>query len=149
MQEFIIDENISFFYLKPSEVEENWKDIVVYLDKSVPYSSGYISLDQYKGMISDPNTTYGVWKVYLNGSICGAVVTRLERVGNCVVMDYEIMGASDIHLWLEKTIVRFEWFMVKEFKVSQFRIIGRPGWLKFLRKVGYTQSHSVIIRKNV
>lgn len=148
MQQFIINEDLSFFYLNSEDIENTWEHLCLYLEKSVPYSSGYISLEQYKNMITQPETNYGVWTVWFDERMLGVIITKFERIGNCLVLDYETMAGSDIHLWLEESITNFERLMSKEFNVDQFRIIGRPGWFKILKNIGYDLSHTVIIKKN-
>lgn len=147
MQQFVINKKLSFFYLNSDDIEKEWEDIKFYLEKSVPYSAGYISLEQYKDMITKPNTNYAVWKVCVNGDIRGAIVTKFERLGECLILDYETMGGSDMYLWLEESIINFEFLMEKQFNVTQFRIVGRNGWSRVLKKIGYELSHTVTIRK--
>lgn len=146
MIEYTIGKNATCFELEKEEIVRDWEKYKPFLEKSVPYSSGYITLDTYKGMVTEENTPYKVWVVFLQNEASTVFVSRFSDVGFLKVMDYEILGGSRFDSWVDDLIFNFESMIAKQFNIQQFRIIGRAGWHKKLKKFGYKSSHVVAIR---
>lgn len=134
--------------LLADDIRARWSELCEYLSQAIPYFYSYVDLDfYYRALTEDTESPFRLWTVYLADQLKAVFITRLEMIGGKRVFTYELIGAQDFDIWATELIQEFENTLAKELDIDQFRVVGRPGWQKKMKKYGYEYSYIICIRE--
>lgn len=122
------------------------------LEKSVPYTEGFQTVDEMYETLKSGARPWQLWVIvdsYSGGAFVGSFITSLEYAGNQRAFNFEIIAGINAQSWITPLIHKFEEYMAYMYDCTYARIIGRKGWEKFLARHGYKATHFVTAKKLV
>lgn len=133
--------------LIPQEVDAAWHVIEPFFKQAVDHFFDDFDLNACRrAILSNPDTALRCWAVYYQDQLSAVFLTRFVNDGVNRVMNYVLIGGENFDHWVPELIHKFEQLLVAELGVTQFRIVGRLGWARKMRKYGYDYSHVVCVR---
>jgi hypothetical protein len=120
--------------------------LVPILETSIPYTSGYENAENMLEVMKKSARPWQLWLMLKGDEPIGAFISTLQRLGDEVLFQFEILAGVEAQDWILPMIHKFEQYLHFMYGVTQIRIVGREGWSKFLRDNGYIP-HSFITTK--
>ena len=133
--------------IEPEMVGSNVEIITPLLSLSVPNTSGFQTLDQLLETMAQGIRPWQLWVILKVNSVHGAFITTLEREGNDLLVNFEILAGLEAKEWIWPLVEKFEQYMAFMYKCTGSRVIGRKGWEKFLKNYGYVPTHYITTKK--
>lgn len=133
--------------IEPEHVDEAAEALAPLLARSVPYCEGFQTVEQMIETMRQGIRAWQLWAVVDGAALAGAFITSLERVGDDLVMTFEIIAGADAQAWIAALISRFERYMAFMYGVTSMRVVGRKGWERFLAQHGYQPSHFITSKR--
>lgn len=147
MYKYVLGQDCYCDALIPEEVAAAWGSLEPYFQNAIEYFFEGFDLTACKRTIlSNRDTTLRCWAVYYQDQLSAVFLTRFTHDGVNRVMNYVLIGGEDFDHWVPELIHKFESLLVAELGITQFRILGRLGWARKMRKYGYEYSHVVCVR---
>jgi hypothetical protein len=128
-------------------VEQSMEIIGPFLSMSIPYISGFQNLEQLIDTMKQGMRPWQLWLILKETTPVGAFITTLERVGEDLLVNFEILAGLEAKEWVWPLVEKFEQYMAFMYNCTGSRIIGRKGWEKFLRNYGYVPTHFITTKK--
>lgn len=122
-----------------------WPLVCGMLQRAIDHSHG--ELDQ-----------AGVYKSMVNGDMLLVTITREKEIVAAIAMEQRnfdtgkkilnltLVGGDSVHEWMEQ-IDEITLKLAKDYGCTEIYLIGRRGWTKLLKKVGYEVIHTVVRKK--
>jgi hypothetical protein len=141
----IITTGIEIAAIKPSLIPLVWDVVTPYLVAPIGHSNGELSLDNmYERMIKGELLLLTIAE---NKNIM-AVVTleKREFATGKNILNVTTAGGSDAHLWIEQLDEVLN-NLAKDYDCQEIYIVGRDGWVRLLKDIGYGKIHTVVSKK--
>jgi hypothetical protein len=103
---------------------------------SIPYTSEFNNLEELIEMMKQGIRPWQLWVILKLDSVVGGFITTIERAGEDLLVNFEILAGLDAKEWIWPLVEKFEQYMAFMYNCTGSRIIGRKGWEKFLRNYG-------------
>lgn len=136
---------IQLHSIEPHMVEIMWPKIVKFVDMACEYSNGELNSDIIlKDVLGDRLRLI----IMRNEKDIVAVMTlKIEQfeTGKKVLTALTV-GGSDIDSWVNEIDGALN-SIAKEQDCSEMYIVGRAGWVRKLKSIGYDKVHTVLAKK--
>lgn len=122
-----------------------WVTVAPMIEAAIEYSHGELDLsDIQKRLMDEEMLLLAVSK----GKDIVAALTVEKRIfaSGKIVMNITTAGGEDLHLWMEKVNSVID-NLALEHKCTEIYIVGRPGWMRMLKNIGYGKIHTVVSKK--
>ena len=147
MQSRIIHNNYSVIRIEPDMVDDTLPFIEPILKRAVPYTAGFVSVRQMLDTMRQGARPWQVWLITDGARPVGGFLSTLERVGDELVFQFEILAGVDAQGWIIPIIDKFEQYLALIYGVTQVRIVGRECWSRFLASKGYAPQSFITAKK--
>lgn len=124
------------------QINECWGEISTLLQKAIDYSNGEIDIDVLHQHVNDGSVMVAV--VFENGNL--VAVTTFEQIEfetGKRVMNIQLAGGENVESWFEH-IEALAYSLAKRYSCSDVYIIGRKGWVKKMKHLGYSEVHTIL-----
>jgi hypothetical protein len=133
--------------IDPKMVDSAIPLITPLLSLSIPYTSEFNNLEELIEMMKQGIRPWQLWVILKLDSVVGGFITTIERAGEDLLVNFEILAGLDAKEWIWPLVEKFEQYMAFMYNCTGSRIIGRKGWEKFLRNYGYVPTHFITTKK--
>jgi hypothetical protein len=140
-------EDYKVIKIEPEMVGNSVEIIAPLLSLSVPYISGFQTLDQLLETMAQGIRPWQLWVILKGNVVHGAFITTLEKEGNDLLVNFEILAGLEAKEWIWPLVEKFEQYMAFMYNCTGSRVIGRKGWEKFLKNYGYVPTHYITTKK--
>lgn len=127
---------------KIHQINECWSEISPFLEKGIEYSNGELSIDSILEKINSSQII--LITIFEDGKLIAVV--SLEQ---CTfdtgkrILNIQLAGGENLDQWFEQ-IEQIAYGFAKQYDCSEVYIVGRKGWAKKLKSVGYSVLHTVL-----
>ena len=140
-------EDYKVIKIEPKMVDSAVPLITPLLSLSIPYTSAFNNLSELIETMKNGLRPWQLWVILKKDSVVGGFITTLERVGEDLLVNFEILAGLEAKEWVWPLVEKFEAYMAFMYNCTGSRIIGRKGWEKFLRNYGYEATHFITTKK--
>jgi hypothetical protein len=140
-------EDYKVIKIEPKMVDAAIPLITPLLSLSIPYTSEFSSLGDLIEAMKQGARPWQLWVILKKDAVVGGFITTLERAGNDLLVNFEILDGIEAKEWIWPLVEKFETYMAFMYNCTGSRIIGRKGWEKFLRNYGYVPTHFITTKK--
>lgn len=133
--------------IEPKMVDSAIPYITPLLSLSIPYTSAFNNLEELINVMKEGIRPWQLWMILKQDTVVGGFITTLERVGNDLLVNFEILAGLEAKEWIWPLVEKFEQYMAFMYNCTGSRIVGRKGWEKFLRNYGYEATHFITTKK--
>lgn len=129
-------------------MNQTWLDIIHLVRKFVPYAHGRATeLSIYQELVKNICQLWVAFDDENGNKPVAFVVTKVNEWPQRKMLTYEYIGAEDNALgsWFEEMSAFTEKF-AKELGLDGVESVGRPGWSRILKKMGWEQRFVVYER---
>ena len=137
-----INEDILYSSFLGTLIQSPPKKSIIFLT-----SSAFNNLGELIETMKNGLRPWQLWVILKKDSVVGGFITTLERVGNDLLVNFEILAGLEAKEWIWPLIGKFETYMAFMYNCTGSRIIGRKGWEKILRNYGYEATHFITTKK--
>lgn len=149
MQIKITHNNYSVTRIEPDMVDATLPYIEPILKLAVPYTAGFTSIYQMIDTMRQGARPWQMWFIRDGDNPVGGFLSTLERVGDELVFQFEILAGTDAQGWIIPIIDKFEQYLYARYGVTQVRIVGREGWSRFLASKGYMPQAFITAKRRI
>lgn len=124
------------------QINECWDEISTLLQKAVEHSNNEISIESVHSRINNGEIMVAV--VFENGNLIA--VTTFEQVQfetGKRVMNIQLAGGTNVDAWFTQ-IEQLADSLAKRYNCDDVYIIGRKGWVKKMKSLGYSEVHTIL-----
>lgn len=118
--------------IRPHEVDEHWGLLRQHFEDFADSSHGELTAEELRQMVREGRRQ--CW-VYVNGSIKAVALT--EKLKGGLWLDF--CRGEGREEWQEDMVNAIRKFAEKE--GDRMKVFCRPGWVPFLRKMGFRETH--------
>lgn len=147
MRTTLVHKHYRLIRIDPGLVDESLPAIRPILERSVSYTRNFETVDQMIATMRQGARPWQLWLMLDVNTPAGAFITTLERHGPELVMTFEVIAGVDAQEWIAPMIHNFEQYMAQMYGVTQTQAVGRKGWERFLKGLGYEPLHFVTGKK--
>lgn len=128
------------------QINNCWDEISPLLSLAIDYSNGELDLESVKSRINSGEVM--VAAVFNDGNLIAAVTFEqvVFETGKRV-LNIQLAGGTDIDLWFDG-VENLANALAERYLCDDIYIIGRKGWVRKMKSLGYTEVHTVL-RKEV
>lgn len=131
--------------VRPDLVDNAWKKLGPYISSALEHSQGEVTEEQLKKKVIAKKAQ--LWAV-ANGSsdFVGAAVTEVIAYPNMKALRITTLGGEKMSQWmwdLDKVMLRFAKFV----KARHIESVGRHGFVRRLKPLGYKPTYTVLIKE--
>lgn len=122
-----------------------WPVVLPMLEAPIEHSNGELCIQDMFDRIC--NGELLLLTIQENEKVVAAVtIEKREFASGKSILNVTTAGGSDMHLWmklLDTTLNR----LAKDYDCEEIYIVGRPGWERMLKNIGYGKVHTVVSKK--
>lgn len=133
----ISKDGFSVTRVDPEHVDAVLPFAIPMLEKSLPYIAEFESIEQMIDIMRQGARPWQLWVADDGKKPVGAFISTIEKAGDEIVFVFEVLAAGGTSDWIMILMEPFEKYVAWAYNVTSTRIIGRPGWEKFLKGSGY------------
>lgn len=136
---------IEYSNVNPEMVEVVWDKIVPFIDKAIAESNGELLSSEIKKKAIAGSMLI---RIVFEDWVPIAVVTYEQRVfqSGMRVLNICTAGGEKVDLWF-KDVDEYATELAKKHNCSEVYIIGRKGWDRKMKHLGYGHVHTVLSRE--
>ena len=122
-----------------------WPLVEEYLQRAVDHSNGEMSIeDVYMRMVKGSMLLV---TISVKSDIVAAIaIEQRDFPSGKRVMNLTLLGGSDLVDWMDQ-FSEIADKLAKDYKCEEIYIVGRQGWVRSLRRLGFEPVHTVVSRK--
>lgn len=129
----------------PEIVLQHWDDVAPFLQRAVDYSNGELSVDILKQRVAERDVV--VATVFDDGKLISVIsFDTLNFETGMKALNIQCAGGERIDEWYED-IEKIANELAKKNGCSHVYIIGREGWMRKMKHLGYKTVHTVIAKE--
>ena len=131
--------------LNPAMIDQAWPSVAPFLQDAVDASAGEMSLESIKRRIED-ETTIAICMTEEDGLYAVGILEKVTFPSSKSVLGISCLGGVELDRWvneLDKAVTN----IAREQDCTEVRIIGRPGWLKALKELGWGSTHTILSKR--
>jgi hypothetical protein len=141
----ITEEQITVAAIQPNMVEIIWPRVEAMIAMAIEHSNGELSLESMKRQIMKGEMLLLV--VYEADIIVASLtLERRDFDSGLSVLNVTTAGGADLHIWMKDVLAVLEG-LAEEQGCTELYIVGRPGWQRALKKIGFKPVHTVVSKK--
>lgn len=131
--------------LNPGMVDVVWKDISPFLQDAIDESAGELSLQNIKQRIED-TTAIALCVLDEDTLYAVGILESVTYPSSKKVLGIICLGGTKMEDWVE-AIDEAIGSIAEEQGCHEVRIVGRPGWVKALKKLGWESTHVILSKR--
>lgn len=133
-------EGVELHAVQQSDIDTYWFQAKGWIEKSIPYSTSKLTLEGAHAAVC--KNSLQLWLALRQGTCVGAMITSLYRSDRGGTgLNFELIGMEGFDEFGPAMMGVVESHMKKHAGVALCRVIGRPGWQRKLKALGYTPTH--------
>ena len=126
-----------------NELSVVWPEVQSWLEVSLAEFPSLLTTDFLRESIA--NNRYALWVVRFGHQSFAVAVTEIV-VGKFSAINVLAMGGIDMEYWIESFTKRLEDY-ARECNCSYIFEMGRKGWVRVLKPLGWTEGPVAMVRK--
>lgn len=126
--------------VQKGDIEKYWDEARIWIEQSIPYSTSKLTIEGAYDAVQ--RNSLQLWMAFRGTECVGSVITSIyksEQHGRG--LNFELIGMEGFDDFGVPMMDVIEQHMVKNADVRVARVIGRPGWQRRLKSLGYTPTH--------
>lgn len=124
------------------QINACWDELSSLLQKAIDYSNGELDIDSVKERILSGEIMVVV--VFKDGNLIAAVTFEQIEFQTCKrVLNIQLAGGTDIELWFHD-VEKIANGLAERYHCSDVYIIGRKGWVRKMKSLGYSEVHTIL-----
>jgi len=141
----MIKDKVLISAITPKMIPLVWHTVSHMVEMAIEHSNGELYLDDiYKRLLDNEMLLLTVSEG--DRIIASLTVEKRDFPSGKRIMNVTTAGGADLHIWME-SVNRAIDDLAKEHECSEIYIIGRPGWMRMLKNIGYEKIHTVVSKK--
>ena len=140
-----VKEQFTVAAIKPENVVYMWPVVKGMLERAIAHSNGEI-------------TSEGVLKSAIEGETLLVTISEEKEVVAAIaieqrnfdsglrILNLTLVGGNEMASWMDK-FSEIADNLARDYKCDEIYIIGRPGWVRTLRRLGFEAVHTTVSRK--
>ena len=131
--------------LNPQLVDQAWSDIAPFIEDAVDESCGELTVQDIKRRIED-TTAIALCIINEDMLLAVGILEKIIYPSSKTVLGIICLGGTQMEDWVE-AIDHAIVSIAEEQDCHEVRIVGRPGWVKTLKKIGWGQTHVILSKR--
>jgi hypothetical protein len=140
-----VKEEFTVAAIKPENVVFMWPIVKSMLARAIAHSNGELEIDD-------------ILKRSIDGEILIVTISQEEEVVAAIaieqrtfnsgkrILNLTLVGGNEMVNWMDK-FSEIANNLAKDYKCDEIYIVGRPGWTRTLKRLGFETVHTVVSRK--
>lgn len=131
--------------LNPAMIDTVWPSIEPYLIDAIEESAGELIVSDLKRRIED-TTAIALCVLDDTNLLAVGLLERITFPSGKVVLGVIALGGVEMSKWVDE----FDSALIKimeEQGCNEIRIVGRPGWVKVLKSLGWESTHVILSKR--
>ena len=124
------------------QINECWGEISSLLQKAIDYSNGEIDVNILHQRINEGAVMVAV--VFDSRKLVAvSTFEQIEFDTGKRVLNIQLAGGENVESWFEH-IEALAYSLAKRYECDDVYIIGRKGWVKKMKHLGYSEVHTIL-----
>ena len=141
----MIKDKVLISAITPKMIPLVWHSVSHMIQMAIEHSNDELDLCDIKERLE--NNDMLLLTVSEGDNIVAALtVEKRDFASGKSILNITTAGGADLHLWMNE-IDRVTEDLAKEHGCSEIYIVGRPGWMRMLKDIGYGKIHTVVSKK--
>ena len=138
-------DNLIVSAITPSMIPLVWVTVSPMIEKAIEHSNGELCINEILERLIKKEMI--LLTVSVESEIIAALtIEKREFPSGKSILNVTTAGGSDLNIWLGKINEVIDELAI-EHGCSEIYIIGRAGWIKALKDIGYGKIHTVVSKK--
>ena len=141
----MIKDKIIVSAITPKMIPVVWHMVSPMIEMAIEHSNGELDLDHmYKRLLDSEMVLLTISEG--DRIVASLTVEKRDFPSGKRIMNITTAGGADLHLWMADLDGIMDQLAI-EHGCSEIYIVGRPGWLRLLKDIGYERIHTVVSKK--
>lgn len=140
-----VKEQFTVAAIKPENVVFMWPIVKSMLARAITHSNGEIEIDE-------------ILKRAIDGEVLIVTISEEKEVVAAIaieqrdfnsgkrILNLTLVGGNNMSSWMDK-FSEIANNLAKDYNCDEIYIVGRPGWTRTLRRLGFETIHTIVARK--
>lgn len=134
---------VSVYRVSPRALPLMWKQAKPHLLRGLVRQHAHYTLDDIEAWVI--SGSHDLWVATENGRVLAAIITKIVRY-NSGKRAWEVLqaGGFEARKWIHQMVREMGEFGHLH-GVTEWRVVGRPGWLRWLKRYGFAREAVVLV----
>lgn len=141
----MIKDKVLISAITPNMIPLVWHTVAPMIQMAVEYSHGELDLEDILARLTNNEM---LLLTVSEGDLIIAALTIEKRdfASGKNILNVTTAGGADLHLWMDQLDPIID-ELAREHGCTEIYIVGRPGWMRLLKGIGYEKIHTVVSKK--